>query len=54
MGAQLPIDLEALKTVARPLPGMTDAERNHAVVRAQMRGTPIAGQMPATQEAVTK
>jgi hypothetical protein len=34
----LPIDLEALKTNARPLPGITDAQRNWSAVREQMHG----------------
>jgi hypothetical protein len=33
---ELPIDLEALKTNARPLPGITDTQRNWSAVREQM------------------
>jgi hypothetical protein len=35
---ELPIDLGALKTNARPLPGMTDTQRNWSAVREQMHG----------------
>ena len=35
---ELPIDLEALKTNARPLPGITDTQRNWSAVREQMQG----------------
>jgi hypothetical protein len=33
---ELPIDLEALKTNARSLPGITDTQRNWSAVREQM------------------
>jgi hypothetical protein len=33
---ELPIDLETLKTNPRPLPGITDTQRNWSVVREQM------------------
>jgi len=36
---ELPIDLEALKTKARPLPGITDTQRNWSAVREQMHGS---------------
>jgi len=36
---ELPIDLEALKTNARPLPGITDTQRNWSAVREQMHGS---------------
>jgi hypothetical protein len=35
---ELPIDLEALKTNPRPLPGITDTQRNWSAVREQMHG----------------
>jgi hypothetical protein len=35
---ELPIDLKALKTNARPLPGITDTQRNWSAVREQMHG----------------
>ena len=35
---ELPIDLETLKRNARPLPGITDAQRNWSAVREQMHG----------------
>jgi hypothetical protein len=35
-GYEVPIDLEALKAMPRPLPGLTAAQRNAAAVRAQM------------------
>jgi hypothetical protein len=35
---ELPIDLEALTTNVRPLPGITDTQRNWAAVREQMHG----------------
>jgi hypothetical protein len=35
---ELSIDLEALKTSARPLPGTTDTQRNWSAVREQMHG----------------
>ena len=40
---ELPIDLERLKTNARPLPGITDTQRNWSAVREQMHGYDRSG-----------
>jgi hypothetical protein len=43
---ELPIDLEALKTNARPLPGMTDTQRNWSAAREHMHGYDRSAALP--------
>jgi hypothetical protein len=43
---ELPIDLETLKANARPLPGITETQRNWSAVREQMHGYDRSGAAP--------
>jgi hypothetical protein len=55
-GYELPIDLEALKAMPQPLPGLTAAQRNAAAVRAHSRqgglneSTPKTGTIKGTKQ----